>query len=414
MPSVFVSYSTKNSSFARQLATSLSSLGIDVWMDVDDIPPGMRWSTAIQRGLDVSDLMIVVITPQSMVSRHVEDEWQYALDHGIPVIPVLWQPADVHFQLNRLQYIDFHEHDFDDALPHLQNAIDIKIAAPDSPFRVPGKRQIWPTPTYQYPRWTRYLQYASYGLVTVIIVGAIIYYNVLPGGGQSTGLNTPFARSMTLPRTEAVRVYPNPIRQGDPISLDAATFTLRIMPRGELWYMVESNDDSVTGSAYVPADTLANDAVLYALPLSVILPGQGLQIYDAPDASSPSITELGVPMLVYVHGFWRAETGEMWYRASKPNGSRHGWLFSADGLYVPVLAGYATATEALTLWPEPAAGGTSETLPAGAAVRVLTATTDYYQVLVLLDNDWRIRYIERADLPLPGLMQQDLEDRALA
>jgi hypothetical protein len=296
----------------------------------------------------------------------------------------------------------------------LQNAIDIKIATPDSPFRVPGKRQIWPTPTYQYPRWTRYLQYASYGVVTLFIVGAIIYYNFLPGGGQSSTLNTLFPSSMTLPGAESVRVYPSPVRRGDPISLDAATFTLRILPAGELWYMVESNDDSITGNAYVPADTLENDEVLYALPLSVILPGNSLQIYDAPDANSPSITELGVPTLVYVHGFWRAETGEMWYRVSKPNGSRHGWVFSSDALYVPVLAGYATASESLTLWPEPAKGDTTEMLPAGAAVRVLTATPDYYQVLVLVNNDWRIRYVERADLPLPGLMQQDLEGRTLA
>jgi hypothetical protein len=119
MPSVFVSYSTKNSSFARQLATSLSSLGIDVWMDVDDIPPGMRWSTAIQRGLDVSDLMIVVITPQSMVSRHVEDEWQYFLDNGKPVVPLLLTPAKVHYQLSRIQYIDFYRNDYRAAFKQL-------------------------------------------------------------------------------------------------------------------------------------------------------------------------------------------------------------------------------------------------------------------------------------------------------
>ena len=124
MRNVFISYSRKDVDFAQHLATQLDEPGTEVWFDMEDIAPGMKWSSAIQEGLDTADVMLVIVSPESMASPNVEDEWQYALDRGIPVIPVLLRPADVHFQLNRLQYIDFYEHDFDDAFPHLQNAID--------------------------------------------------------------------------------------------------------------------------------------------------------------------------------------------------------------------------------------------------------------------------------------------------
>ncbi len=107
MARIFISYSRDDEAFARRLAADLDRLGADIWIDVDDIPPGMKWSTAIQQGLDSCDVMIVILSPDSMASINVEDEWQYFMDRGRPVIPVLWRRTRVHFQLHRLQYIDF-------------------------------------------------------------------------------------------------------------------------------------------------------------------------------------------------------------------------------------------------------------------------------------------------------------------
>lgn len=119
MSSIFVSYSRKNEPFARKLARALSDSGVDVWLDVEDIPAGMKWSSAIQQGLDTANLLIVVITPDSMASTNVEDEWQYYLDNKKTVIPVLLEPTKIHFQLARIQYIDFHTQDFDTAFVQL-------------------------------------------------------------------------------------------------------------------------------------------------------------------------------------------------------------------------------------------------------------------------------------------------------
>ena len=88
MARLFISYSRTDVDFARQLGTDLERLGADLWMDVDDIPAGMKWSSAIQEGLDQAEVMIVVLSPDSMASVNVEDEWQYFLDEKRSVIPV--------------------------------------------------------------------------------------------------------------------------------------------------------------------------------------------------------------------------------------------------------------------------------------------------------------------------------------
>lgn len=121
MTRVFISYSRADEGFARRLATDLDRLGAEVWIDVDDIPPGVNWSTAIQQGLDTCDALVLVISPDALASKNVEDEWQYVRDEGKPIIPLLWRPVPrLHFQLRRIQYVDFHRLPYETALEHLR------------------------------------------------------------------------------------------------------------------------------------------------------------------------------------------------------------------------------------------------------------------------------------------------------
>ncbi|HEX2623509.1 MAG TPA: toll/interleukin-1 receptor domain-containing protein [Phototrophicaceae bacterium] len=121
---IFISYSRKDEVFARQIAGELSQFDIDVWMDIEDIPVGQKWSNAIQQGLDTSDLMLVILSPTSMESTNVEDEFTYFLDQKKPVIPLLFQPTRIHFQLGRVQYIDFHGQTFEPAMKQLFGEIE--------------------------------------------------------------------------------------------------------------------------------------------------------------------------------------------------------------------------------------------------------------------------------------------------
>lgn len=104
---IFISYSRKDTQIADSLARDLTSVGVDVWMDREDIEVGERWSTAIQNALETAQAMVLVLSPDSMSSSNVEDEFTYFLDNNKPIVPIMVRQTRLHFQLHRLQWIDF-------------------------------------------------------------------------------------------------------------------------------------------------------------------------------------------------------------------------------------------------------------------------------------------------------------------
>jgi hypothetical protein len=117
---IFISYARKDESFVRNLADNLASMSIDSWVDVNDIPAGEKWSSAIQQALNVCTVTIVVISPHSMDSENVEDEWHFFQDKKKPIIPILIEKTNnIHYQLSRKQHIDFIQQSFEVAFTKL-------------------------------------------------------------------------------------------------------------------------------------------------------------------------------------------------------------------------------------------------------------------------------------------------------
>jgi hypothetical protein len=108
MKRIFISYSREDETFARLLALELDRFKADVWIDVEKIIAGMIWETAIQDGLDSSDAMLVIISPDSVNSVEVEKEWQQFIRTKKLVIPVLWRSVEkIPKELANFQYVNF-------------------------------------------------------------------------------------------------------------------------------------------------------------------------------------------------------------------------------------------------------------------------------------------------------------------
>lgn len=167
MTRVFISYSRSDELFAQRISTSLSDAGVEVWIDVKDIPLGMKWSTAIQQGLDSCEIMLVIISPDSMSSKNVEDEWQYFLDHQKRVVPVLWKPTKIQFQLNRLQYIDFSSSDYLSALSDLLTALGVPTSTTQQ-----LRKRAYDILTREYETWSTFgkkdSQLLDYDMIEII------------------------------------------------------------------------------------------------------------------------------------------------------------------------------------------------------------------------------------------------------
>lgn len=205
MTRIFISYSRTDESFARQLASELSNLSADIWIDVEDIPAGMKWSSAIQQGLDTADVLIVVISPESMTSRNVEDEWQYFLDHDKPVIPILLREAKIHFQLNRVQWIDFKNQPFDVALLDLHGELrrnGIKLDAPSKPASnvqaLSHGHAAPPEPRNATSSGNSNMMLYAGGIVAIIIIVLVIGYIVGDDGNNADTIATIDAQNTRL------------------------------------------------------------------------------------------------------------------------------------------------------------------------------------------------------------------------
>jgi CRP-like cAMP-binding protein len=120
---VFISYARADLYFAKRLATGLRRFGVTTWLDVHNIRPGLSWARQVGEALDDCSAMVLVISPASMSSENSDDEWNYFLDKGHPIIPVLLEEAPRPYRLNKLQYIDFTSTPFDTALTKLVVAV---------------------------------------------------------------------------------------------------------------------------------------------------------------------------------------------------------------------------------------------------------------------------------------------------
>jgi Uncharacterized protein conserved in bacteria len=136
MAQVFLSYSRRDEETVFKIRKSLERRGIDVWIDQDDIGTGSRWDIQIEQGIQESRIILVVLSPASVESPNVGDEWSYALDKGKHIIPVMLEQCEVPMRIASLQRIEFFEN-FEKGMANLAAAIleDKNVA------RAAGKRR---------------------------------------------------------------------------------------------------------------------------------------------------------------------------------------------------------------------------------------------------------------------------------
>jgi hypothetical protein len=70
-PQAFMSYKSCDKDFVVRLARDLRSHGIKAWLDDWSMPPGESLTDAMERGIEESDVMLLVLTPASVAAiRH--------------------------------------------------------------------------------------------------------------------------------------------------------------------------------------------------------------------------------------------------------------------------------------------------------------------------------------------------------
>jgi len=93
MPHVYISHDRESLGVARQIYDRLRKLGVEVWIDIHNVPPGADVHKHIDDALNVATAVLAVIGPNWVQELRddggfVRMELEHALRRGIPVIPI--------------------------------------------------------------------------------------------------------------------------------------------------------------------------------------------------------------------------------------------------------------------------------------------------------------------------------------
>lgn len=126
MTQVFISYSRKDVSFVKQLASDLEIAGLNVWYDLSGLEGGSRWNQEIEDAIGASQYFIVVLSPYSIVSTWVKEEILYARGLERKIVPLLYKPCVIPLGLNTLNYINVQGGNYQQNYQEILRALDIE------------------------------------------------------------------------------------------------------------------------------------------------------------------------------------------------------------------------------------------------------------------------------------------------
>ena len=128
MPDVFISYSRRDSEeFVQRLNGALADAGLDVWVDLEDIPAASDWERDLKDGVLESEAFCFVISPGSVASVHCLNELGEAESRKKRMVPVIHRSVEdreVPPALRRLNWIPQRGHFEDDFDRNVQTLVE--------------------------------------------------------------------------------------------------------------------------------------------------------------------------------------------------------------------------------------------------------------------------------------------------
>lgn len=116
LKSVFLCHSSKDKAFARQLAADLTRAGARIWLDEAEIKIGDSLVKRISEGIEETDFLAVILTPDSVSSEWVQRELEVALnleinERRVRALPLLLRDCSIPPFLAGKLYGDFRTED---------------------------------------------------------------------------------------------------------------------------------------------------------------------------------------------------------------------------------------------------------------------------------------------------------------
>jgi MFS family permease len=141
-PNIFMSYSRREVGFIDDLTDRLEKAGYKVWLDYRSLVPGSPWATQIQKGVDESQVILLVVSKASIASKYVELEWRRVITEETKrIILLIFEAVDLPPELEKYEWVDFRGN-YEAGIRELCSQLDAPIQeehpAPETGFKVPS------------------------------------------------------------------------------------------------------------------------------------------------------------------------------------------------------------------------------------------------------------------------------------
>lgn len=103
---LFVSHSSRDNAWCRELVATLTGAGLDAWYDERGLSGGANWVNTLQSELQGRDVFLLILTPDAWTSQWVQEEVQLALATRRTILPVLHEPTNLGGFLLTRQWVD--------------------------------------------------------------------------------------------------------------------------------------------------------------------------------------------------------------------------------------------------------------------------------------------------------------------
>ena len=143
-PSIFMSYSRREVGFVDDLTHRLDKAGFKVWLDYRSLVPGTPWKDQITKGLDESDVILLVVSKESIASKNVEVEWRRVVREKKRIILVIFEAVDLPEELEKLEWVDFrgnYKTGLNALVARLEAQKPEEQPVPETGFKIP--RPVW-------------------------------------------------------------------------------------------------------------------------------------------------------------------------------------------------------------------------------------------------------------------------------
>src|SRR5215213_10436584 len=120
---LFLSYSRAQTPFVDRLADELEDRGYSLWLDYQTLVPAQPWFQQIEAGIDGAEVVLLVVSKESVNSKNVEPEWKRALQRGKRILLVIFDAVPLPSELQTCAWVDFRSN-YKGAFQQLINRIE--------------------------------------------------------------------------------------------------------------------------------------------------------------------------------------------------------------------------------------------------------------------------------------------------